>query len=297
MKKLQHTIEYVFLVLFTHFVRLFPLNFARFVIVIFANIVYYIIPVRRKVVLNNLKASFGDSKSKNEIRHIARKSYSQFAQTMIELMFFPKLTKEWLIKNIDVQGYELLDSAIENGKGAILVGAHFCNWELMAAVIGQKYPLTLVVGQQHNIYSDNILNSYRLGKGVKIMPLRMSLRGVIKTLSKNEFIAIVSDQDAHEDGTFVNFFGRPASTPKGPAMFSFRTKSPILTGHIFRLTNGKFKLIFETVPTPELSGDTEKDINAYTQNYTNILEKHVRSHPDHWFWMHRRWKTKKVNNN
>jgi len=48
--------------------------------------------------------------------------------------------------------------------------------------------------------ADDLLNSYRTAKGIKIVSLKLALRGVLKTLKNNEFVAILSDQDAHEKG-------------------------------------------------------------------------------------------------
>ena len=291
MKKIQHLIEYASLRGFAAFARLFPLPAARFFARSLADLVYYFIPIRKKVVLANLTAAFGSAKKPEEIRSIARGVYRQFAQSMIEIMFFPKIDKEALDELVSFENLRLLEGPFKEGKGAVLVGSHFCNWELMAAALAGHYPLTLVVGQQKNTLVDDLLNSYRLKMGVKIVPLKLSLRGVASALKANEFVALVSDQDAHEDGVFVDFFGRPASTPKGAAVFALRFGCPLIMGHIFR-TGGRFRIVFDIVPKPDGSADEQENIRRYTAAYTKILEGYIRKYPDHWFWMHKRWKTK-----
>jgi Kdo2-lipid IVA lauroyltransferase/acyltransferase len=291
MKKLQHLIEYSFLITFASVIRVFPLSFARFCARRFADIIFYLIPVRKAVVLKNLSDSFGSSKTREELNCIAHNTYRQFAQTMIEIIYFPKFNKERLSKLAYFENMEIVETALKGGKGTVLVGSHFCNWELMAAAIVQHFPLTLVVGEQKNTLVDDLLNSFRLKMGVKIVPLKVSLRGVTKALKANESVAIVSDQDAHEDGVFVDFFGRPASTPKGAAVFALRFGCPLIMGHIFRNRAG-FKIKFDLVPAPESKLDETEQIRVYTQSYTKLLEDYVRKYPDHWFWMHKRWKTK-----
>lgn len=291
MKKLQHLIEYITLRAFTAIVRLFPLSIARFFARRLADLVYYFIPIRKKVVLANLTAAFGNSKTPKEIKSIAHGVYTQFAQSMVEILFFPKLDRQDIEKLVSIENLDILEEPFKKGKGAILVGSHFCNWELMAAAIVQHYPLTLVVGQQENSLVDDLLNSYRLKMGVNIVPLKLSLRGVAKALKNNEFVALVSDQDAHEDGVFVEYFGRPASTPKGAAVFALRFDCPLIMGHIFR-DGGRFKIVFDIVPKPPETADEQENIRAYTAAYTKILENYVRRFPDHWFWMHKRWKTR-----
>lgn len=292
-KKLKHAIEYHALSVFTSLVRLLPLPAARFIVRRLADLVFYVVPIRKSVVLDNLRAAFEGEKTEGELRRIAHNAYYQFGQTMVELLFFPSLTASDISSMVTIRNIGLIDEALREGKGAMLVGAHFGNWELMGAALAAKYPVTFVVGQQQNRRVDDLLNSYRLGKGIKIIPLKMALRGVLKTLKSNESVAILADQDAHDDGAFVPFFGRPASTPKGPALFALRAGCPMIVGYIVRGVNG-FTVSFEKVPPPQNPVDDEDAIRQYTANHVAILERVTREHPDHWFWMHRRWKTKPI---
>ncbi len=291
MKSIQRSIEYHSLRLFAAAVRLLPLPGALFLARRLADLVFYLVPVRKRVVIDNLSRAFPE-KTPADILRIAHGVYRQFSQTMMELLFFPKFTGARLLDMVDFSGIETVERALAEGKGAVLVGAHFGNWELMGAALAQKYPVSFVVGQQENTRVDDLLNSFRTGKGVSIIPLKMALRGVMKALRNNEFIAILADQDAHGDGAFVPFFGRPASTPKGPAVFALRAGCPVIMGTIVREGNGRFTVAFERIPAPVPSGDEENDITAYTAAFTAVLERNTREHPDHWFWMHRRWKTK-----
>lgn len=292
MKKFQHIVEYYSLVIFAFLVRLLPLPVGRFLVRRLADFVYYVVPIRKDVVIGNLTMAFGKEKSETELRKIARDTYRQFAQTMVELLYYPAFDSLDIAKLVTIENRPLLDSVEREGKGAVLVGAHFGNWELMGAALALYYPVTFVVGQQKNTRVDDLLNSYRLSKGIKIVPLKMALRGVLRALRKNEFVAILADQDAHGDGAFVDFFGTPASTPRGPALFALKAGCPLIVGSIVR-ENGRFRAFFEVVPKPEPSGDEGKDVETYTAAFTKIIERFCREHPDHWFWMHRRWKTKR----
>ena len=291
MKKIQREVEYILLVVIGSLLRLLPLCIVRFMARLIANFAYLFVPIRKKVVLSNLRNAFSKEKSEKEICTIAKANYRQFATTFMELAYFPKIKKQELLNIVRFKGFEYVDKAINEGKGAVLVGSHFCNWEIMGAAIAQKYPLTFVIGQQENSKVDDLLNEYREEKGLKLVALKFSLRGVMKALKANELIAILADQDAHQDGVFVNFFGRPASTPKGPAVFALRQNCPMIAGHIFRAKDGKFDVEFEVVPKPQEQNNDDL-VGAYMANFTKILEKNVRKAPDNWFWMHKRWKTK-----
>ncbi len=253
---------------------------------------YKILRIRQKIVLENLKQAFPD-KSHEELQAIALRTYQNFAKMTLEYIRFPQIDQEDISNNCTFKGLEHLDWVIQHGKGAVFVAGHFANWELMGAAIAQSgYPISFLVGEQHNKYVDDMMNRHRAMMGIGIIHMGMAVRGVIKTLRNNGWVAMLSDQDARGDGVFVDFMGRPASTPQGPAVFALKTGAPIIFGTPVRLSSGRHLFKFDLLRFDHLKGLSPENIREVTQAYTALLEKHVRQYPDHWFWMHRRWKTK-----
>ena len=105
-------------------------------------------------------------------------------------------------------------------------------------------------------------------------------------LAQNRILGLVSDQDAKQRGVFVDFFGVPASTPKGAALFHLKSQAPIMLGACVQTGFQRYRI--ELVPVIA-SNQNVKDI---TQAYTTLLEKFIRQFPEQYFWFHRRWKTK-----
>ncbi|HBZ00685.1 MAG TPA: lipid A biosynthesis acyltransferase, partial [candidate division Zixibacteria bacterium] len=107
------------------------------------------------------------------------------------------------------------------GKGAVLVTGHFGSWELMGAYVAQHgWPIDYLVGEQHNLKVNKLMNDHRTMFGIGLIELGVAARGVIKAVREGRMVAMLSDQDAGSDGVIVEFLGRPASTPKGPAAFA-----------------------------------------------------------------------------
>jgi KDO2-lipid IV(A) lauroyltransferase len=133
------------------------------------------------------------------------------------------------------------------------------------------------------------------------IPRGAALRGILKALREKKFVAILADQDAGSNGIFVDFLGRPASTGRGPAAFVLKTQAPIVFCVAIREPNGRHRVEAESL-TFDLSQNgpalsEEEKLKFVTQAWTRVLEKYIRQYPDHWFWMHRRWKTKPVISN
>ena len=105
-------------------------------------------------------------------------------------------------------------------------------------------------------------------------------------LSENGILGLVSDQDAKTKGVFVNFFGSPASTPKGAAIFHIKTSAPMMIGTCIKKAFMHYEIRFCSIDT------SSQNLTDITQNYTTILENHIRKNPEQYFWFHRRWKTR-----
>jgi KDO2-lipid IV(A) lauroyltransferase len=205
---------------------------------------------------------------------------------------FPRLTQRDIEKLITVTGGEHLDAALAGGKGAILVAGHFGNWEILSTLARLGYPMTLLVGEQHNILIDGLMNRLRERFGVEIVPVTGNLTGVLRALRRNRVVAMLSDQDAGRNGVFVDFLGKPASTPYGPGRMAAGTGAALLPAFVVRGAAGAHEIVVrEAVARPPEDLPLDERVRIFTQGYTTEFEASIRLHPDHYFWMHRRWKT------
>jgi len=290
--KMIHKFEYGVTYLSGAFLRILPYRLAISFGSFLGFLSFDVFRVRRNVTLINLKNSLGDQKNIKELRKIGRRAYKNIGKSMVEYSLFPSLSKKKILTMVEFEGAENFDEALKRGKGAIVVAGHFGSWELMGAATRQRgYPVDFLVGEQHNILVDDLMNDYRKSMGIGIIKMGAAAKGIIKALKNNRFVAMLSDQDAGNDGTVVDFFDRPASTPKGPAAFALKMNAPIILGFIIRGNKKKQKIIIEKPIFIEKSGNKEDDIRKLTQAYTSVLEHYIRRYPDHWFWPHRRWKS------
>ena len=293
-KKIRHRIEYVSVRLLLLLVWSASLSAALRGAEIFGWFVFWIVRVRRKVVMDNLKHAFPE-KSIEERLLIARRSYQGFAKMVVDFMRYPIMDHETVLSLCELKNKdkEKLDWLIKNGKGSVMVAGHFGSWELMCAYLAAMgYPISSLVAKQHNKFVDQMMNDFRQSMGITIIHRGMAVRGLIKTLRNNGFIGLLADQDAHRTGVFVDFLGRKSSTHQGPAIFALKTRAPILFGTAIRLPKGRMRIEVDLLRFDHLKDLTPGNIQEVTQAHATILESYIRRYPDHWFWMHRRWKTK-----
>jgi KDO2-lipid IV(A) lauroyltransferase len=246
---------------------------------------------RRLIAIDNLSHAFPD-KSEQEIKRIALGAFRNYAISISEFLWFPRLTPERLRKFVRVLDVDLIEKVYSRGRGVIFMSGHFGNWELIAFAIAHftGYPITIIVQDQRNRHVNKVINRYRCLWGNSVVSMESSVREVLRQLSQGNPVAMVADQSAPMEGLYVPYFGRPAATHQGPAIFSLRTGAPIVMGFLIRKKNGKYELVQEEIQTHDLNEYNEENVAELTRRHVALLEKYVRQYPDQWLWMHRRWK-------
>ncbi len=253
---------------------------------------FSVVRMRRRVAMENLRAAF-PGRPETELERTALDTYRNLGMSLVEYARLPVTSAGQMAERVKVEGLENFDAALERARGAVLVTGHFGSWELMGARLkSQGYPLNFLVGEQTNAAVDRMMNDLRRSQGIGIISMGASMRNVLKALKQNQFVAMLSDQDAGSRGVFVEFMGRPASTPFGPASFAVRTGAALICGFILRENLSHHRVVLEPPFVPVPGANEEEESLRLTQEYTSLLEKYVRERPDHWLWLHRRWKTR-----
>ncbi len=248
---------------------------------------------RRRIVKENLDRAFGDKLGAAEKNRIAIEVYKNLAVMLFEFLRIPWLKKDGIDRFIACEGLEHLEVALGRKKGIILLTGHFGNWELQATYFGLiGYPADPVVRELDSPGVDGFVSWVRTSTSNKIIPKNRSMRKILKRLSENGIVTILIDQNvALVEGVFVDFFGTPACTNKGPALIAAASGAAVVPAFIVREGRRHRLIINEPIETVN-TGDKEKDVVENTRRMTKVIEEMVRKYPAQWFWVHRRWKTR-----
>ncbi|MBI4549211.1 MAG: lysophospholipid acyltransferase family protein [Ignavibacteriae bacterium] len=288
---MQYIIEFLFFQMFKWFVLILPLKSAQRLGYYLGSIGYYVFSSRRNVALENLRYAFPE-RDEAELVAIIKGAFRNYGITVVEMLWFPNLDDATIRTLITIKNLDCLQRGYASGKGMVMLSGHFGNWELIALGVAyiSKHPFTIIVQTQSNRLIDNVVNRHRCLFGNKVVPMGMSVREIVRTLTAGEIVAIAPDQSGPMEGVFVEFFGRKVATHQGPAAFALRSGAPMQIGFMIRKPDGTYDVILEEVPMQDLNGYSEENAIELTRRHTAILEKYIRMYPDHWLWMHRRWK-------
>ncbi len=287
----SHRVEYVLTRVMVGALRLVGWRAASAFGGMLGRLVYKPIGIRRGVVERQIAAAFPDL-SRQAVETLARQSYDSLGRTSIETAIMPGTTADDVIARVNrVEGWEYVERGLAEGNGVILVTGHLGNWEFGGAYFAARgVPIDVVARGMANPIFEAYVGRTRRKIGMEVIHDKDAVRRTPRSLRDNRCVAFVSDHDALGlASTFVPFFGRPAKTPRGPAVFALRFGVPVLFVAIVREPNGKYAVLIEPVPV-QPTGDKEADIDRIVLTYTEMLERYVRVYPAQYFWQHRRWR-------
>ncbi len=253
-----------------------------------------VIRYHRRDALDALCRSYPE-KSKRKIQSIINQMYKNLGMNVAEILRLAGGAFDETDNRLTVKGMEVVDQALQRGKGALILTAHFGNWDLLGMLAAKhNYPLTIISKDLKNKTINDMWMVLRERFGVNIIPAHNSARASLRVLRRNELLGFILDQNRPRDaGIFVDFFGRPACTSPGLAILSAQAQAPVVPGFIYRTPEGDHTIQVLPAIDPPPDRDPET-IRKATQEYTKIIEDQIRQHPEQWIWLHRRWKTQPV---
>ncbi len=254
------------------------------------DLLWWALPRRRAVALDNLPRVFGGERPPAEIRRLGRRSFQHVGMNLVEACRYFLRPTHVMISRVRVEGLQHFQAAAAHGRGVLVLTAHFGNWELLAAAHGLTgVPLSIVMRPLDHPLLEDLAARFRRRSGAELIVKRQAVREVLTALRRQRMVGILLDQNAtRAEGVFVPFFGSPASTSKGLALLALRTGAPVVPIFLRREPNGRHCMDVSAALPPPADGE----ITTYTSMFNRAIEAAIRRAPEQWLWMHDRWRTR-----
>jgi KDO2-lipid IV(A) lauroyltransferase len=278
--------------------QLMPLRLGHFVSRVAGYFIYYLVPRRRRIALENLRRVFAEEKTEPAIRKLARESCYSFVASLFEAAKFVALLRDQRgaekIKATRAGWEHLFEKAktIHNASGGcVFVTPHIGNWEFLPYVsCGAGIPLVIVVRPLDNPYMERFLALYRGGSGQMIVPKKNSLYFLQTALRQGKSVGLLPDQSTMKAIT-VDYMGRKATTTPIPALLAVLYHRPIVVVACCRAsTKFRYQGYVSDPIWPAVGASEKTEIFRLTQAMNQEMEKIVYQYPEQYFWMHDRWK-------
>jgi len=241
---------------------------------------------RQELAEVNLRMVFPEM-DKSERERILKEMYRNLGLTAVESYI---MKPERVFKEMEFEGWEKVEKVLEAGKGVIIASGHLGNFEMAGRAMAHRAPLCVIVKRQHNPFFDRYANKLRLKENCEPIQPGNALRPILKKFKQNGLVVVMTDQNARYQGYQLEFMGHKASTHISAAKIAISTCTPIVIAGVSRNAKGYPQLKFtDTIAAVNYENSLEGQL-ALMQRILDCFGKMVQAEPEHWFWVHRRWR-------
>jgi KDO2-lipid IV(A) lauroyltransferase len=277
------------------FFRKLPLSWAMLIGRLLGWLWFYVLPIRRGVALDNVRRALGDQLAPAERRRIVRRCFEHQTMMAVESLRMLDLTRERAADLLERVNFEPYWRAYERGQGVLVFMGHIGNYEMLAACAGMLgEPVNAVVRDFKNRAVNDFVADVRRRTRYKTIPPRRSKEQIKATLAQNEAVVLLVDQHMPRHRAIVcSFFGQLAATSPAPVRFAMETGAPLFPLVVMRDLKrpghhiARFEPQFD-IETPY--DNFEDNLWHNSERINRVLEGWIRTRPEEWLWMHKRWK-------
>ncbi len=282
--------HYMMFVVAEYLCRLLPRRFCYYIALRMADTFYRSDVRARRAVRSNIRrvtGHMGQKLNRAAVELLVRRVFQGFAKYLVDFFSFSHMTREETERLVEFENREQVEKVRALNRGALLVTAHYGNWELAGAVlVSLGYSITAVAQPQEQKKLNNLFMSYRRKRGIHVVPLGLTVvRQLMEALGRGEFVGLLADRDYTPRNHPIDFFGAPASLPIGPAWISSHYKVPILPGFLLRKEDDSFVMKFY----PILNEAGDQDEATIQGQLRDVLQDGISRDPSQWFMFEDLW--------
>jgi Kdo2-lipid IVA lauroyltransferase/acyltransferase len=253
---------------------------------------FRVIPYRPGVVLENLRIAFPELDEAG-LRQRMRQFYSSHAEVLVEIVKSASMTREELLRRVEVHGLELVAARLAAGRPVLLLAAHQCNWEWMLLALSLRLgaPLDAAYKPLVDPWAEREMKLLRTRFGARLVPAQELLVDILRQRNLPRAIALVADQEpvASESKHWTRFLNRDSAFYLGAEEIARKTGYPALFVRMRRVSRGHYQVGF--VQLAEAREALAPGV--FTERYARLVEAQIRGSPPDWPWSHKRWRLRK----
>ena len=228
---------------------------------------WLVLPIRKRLAIDNYQRAFPDRPLGD-----LRRCVGEMVWGYVELAMGRRAT---------VHGAELVT------EGGLCLAGHGGAWDLALISVANQIPVTIFVKTPANPLAAWWIQRMRERAGLELLSPTHSAVAAYRALKRGRLVVFVQDQ-RHNSGIPVPFFGRPAWTSRGFGVLAARTHVPIFGAWQWRdQQNGEHHLRIERLELEKPTEEADRQLTIASQQF---YERKIKERPYSWLWLHDRWR-------
>ena len=249
--------------------------------------ILWVVPLKnRETARINLRLCFPEM-NEREREKLLRHHMDSLGKSVVEIAMAWWSSDRKLAPLAQIEGLEHARKALAQGKGIILLSAHFTNLEIGGRLLHPHLPIDVVYRHMTNPLFDLVMRRARERLFNKAIH-RDDIRALIRSLKEGAPVWYAPDQNYRGKGSvFVNFFNIPAASNSATSRITKMSGAPVVPFFQYRLPGSQgYKL--EILPMIE-NFPSDDPVND-TQRISDIIEQQIRKVPEQYLWVQRRFR-------
>ncbi|MCY3748156.1 MAG: lysophospholipid acyltransferase family protein [Chloroflexi bacterium] len=257
---------------------------------LFGMLVYWLVPRIRRNTTANMSVVLKLPPTDPRVRALAMRSVINYAEFIVDFLRTYRMTQEDVLRRtVAIEGLHHLRAFQDMGRGGIMITAHFGSWDCCGGLVSVDQPTHVVAETFGSRTLTALLDNVRARKNLKTIQLGNAARGILRTLRRGEFVALLADRPTPGKGVQVMFFNCPVWVPEGAAVLARHTGSPLLVGGMIRYSDGTYSA--HGMPPIVIDKDrpAAEAVQEAMQQVMWDLERLILKAPAQWYMFRPMW--------
>ena len=224
-----------------------------------------------------------------ELETLVARSMSSYMRYWCDTFRIQNWSTERIRNSVTTTNDHLLLDPMRDGRGVVVALPHSGNWDHAGAYFCSiGVPLVTVAERLKPEALFQKFLQHRESMGFEVLSLdSRSFVTLMKRAKEKRLIALVADRDLSQSGIDVDFFGKNARMPAGPAVLAIKTGIPLIVAHVSYTDRG-IHIDFHPVEIPQQGSESER-IAATVQATADLFARGITEHPEDWHMLQRIW--------
>lgn len=254
-----------------------------------------LLPRRRRMAGRHAGRTGLDEKLGSRSRAV-RKMFASYGQYWGESLWAAPRNVRRMAGRFDLEGAEVLENALEDGKGVVVVLPHLGNWEMAgAAVWDMNVEVVAVAENLANSYIRDWFSRVRGLTGINVVFAHRGLLGELeKKLDSRTAVCLPSDRDLSGRGIPVQFFGEETTLPAGPLLLGIRSGRPVIPVAVYFEKKSRYRAALRPPLAIPGEGSLSERLSKGAQLMASAFEDLIKAAPEQWHLLQPNWPSDRV---
>ncbi|MXX46307.1 MAG: hypothetical protein F4Z41_08925 [Acidimicrobiia bacterium] len=254
-----------------------------------------LLPRRRRMAGRHAGRTGLEEKSGSRSRAV-RKMFASYGQYWGESLWAAPRNVRRMAGRFDLDGFDVLENALDDGKGVVVVLPHLGNWEMAgAAVWDMDVEVVAVAENLANSYIRDWFSRMRGLTGISVVFARRGILGELeKKLDSRTAVCLPSDRDLSGRGIPVQFFGEETTLPAGALLLGIRSGRPVVPAAVYFEKKSRYRAVLRPPLAIPREGSLSERLSKGAQLMACAFEDLIKAAPEQWHLLQPNWPSDRV---